>query len=163
MFGKTFKLPFTLLGIPVLLDITFLIILPLLAWLIGSNVNAYARFMTETGIEGNWELLTVGWMPYALGLIAAIGLFVSVVVHELGHAYRRGEPATNMPAWIPDQRDRILRPNDGRLNWQQNTTKNPSETFADMFIAWVYRAWNTSPGNSDLVSDAQIWMNQQIP
>jgi hypothetical protein len=99
-------------------------------------------------------------------LIASLsnGIYgVRNVVHELGHAYRKGVPATNMPDNFPEDRERILRSNGiGPLNWQQNTAQNPSETFADMFIAWVYAAWNTDPANSGLVNDAQTWMNGQM-
>ena len=87
---------------------------------------------------------------------------VKNVVHELGHAYRKGEPSTNMPGWIVQRRSDILRPNDGTLNWQQNTAPTASETFADMFIAWVYAAWNTDPYNSGWVNEAQTWMNGQM-
>jgi Zn-dependent protease len=82
MFGKSYRLPFRLLGIPVLLDISFLIILPLLAWVIGRQVGAFAHMF---GLP-NSAALHSGYMPYVLGLIAAIGLFVCVVLHELGHA-----------------------------------------------------------------------------
>ena len=83
MFKNAFRLPFRLLGIPVYLDITFLIILPLLAWLIG---NQLGDFITLLELPIDAEPLLVGWMPYLLGLAAALALFVSVVIHELGHA-----------------------------------------------------------------------------
>jgi Zn-dependent protease/predicted transcriptional regulator len=82
MFRHALRLPFKLLGIPVLLDWTFIIVLPLLAWLIGRHVPEMAdRF----GIP-DARLLGVGYWPWVLGLIAAVGLFVSVLIHELGHA-----------------------------------------------------------------------------
>src|SRR5436190_8260142 len=80
--GRAIRLPFTLLGIPLLLDWSFLIVLPLLGYLIGSNVVHYAA---QFGIAGAETLDTPG-MRYALGLLAAIGLFVCVILHELGHA-----------------------------------------------------------------------------
>ena len=82
MFGRSYRLPFRLLGIPVQLDLTFLLILPLLAWLIGSQVPLFTRLF---GLPSG-PLEQRAWMPYALGLIAAAGLFVAVVLHELGHA-----------------------------------------------------------------------------
>jgi Zn-dependent protease len=80
--GRAIRLPFTLLGIPLLLDWSFLIVLPLLGFLIGSNVVHYAQ---QFGIAGAETLDTPG-MRYSLGLLAAIGLFVCVILHELGHA-----------------------------------------------------------------------------
>ena len=41
MFRTAYRLPFRLLGIPVHLDISFLLILPVLAWLIGRNIPLY--------------------------------------------------------------------------------------------------------------------------
>lgn len=83
MFKNAFRLPFRLLGIPLYLDVTFLIILPLLAWLIGSQLEAFI-LLTELPIDP--EPLTQGFTPYLLGLWAALALFISVVIHELGHA-----------------------------------------------------------------------------
>jgi Zn-dependent protease/predicted transcriptional regulator len=82
MFGRAIRLPFNLLGIPLLLDWSFLIILPLLAYIIGRQIGLIAP---QLGIE-EAQVLTLGWWPYLLGLIAALGLFVSVVLHELGHS-----------------------------------------------------------------------------
>jgi Zn-dependent protease/predicted transcriptional regulator len=78
--GRGVRLPITLLGIPLILDWSFLIVLPLMAYLIGSNVEVYARLF---GIPGA-DLL--GGARWILGLTAALGLFVCVILHELGHA-----------------------------------------------------------------------------
>ncbi len=85
MFKNALRLPFRLLGIPVYLDVTFLIILPILAWLIGAQLE---EFLLLTGLDEviAIEPLVTGATPYWLGLAAAIALFVSVVIHELGHA-----------------------------------------------------------------------------
>jgi Zn-dependent protease/predicted transcriptional regulator len=83
MFRRSYRLPFRLLGIPLRLDPTFLVVLPLLAWLIGSRVGAYVRLLRLPIDPGALEQ---GATPYALGLAAAVGLFGSVLVHELGHA-----------------------------------------------------------------------------
>ncbi len=83
MFRNTINLPFKLLGIPLKLDISFLLVLPLFAWLIGSRIPAYINLL---GLEIDPTSLQRGFTPYFLGLIAALGLFVSVVIHELGHA-----------------------------------------------------------------------------
>ncbi|RDI96224.1 CBS domain-containing protein [Meiothermus sp. QL-1] len=82
MFSRPIRLPFRLLGIPVSLDLSFLIVLPLLAFLIGSQLPLYLRLLQ---ISPSPELLQ-GPTPYLLGLLAALGLFLSVLVHELGHA-----------------------------------------------------------------------------
>jgi Zn-dependent protease/predicted transcriptional regulator len=82
MFRKAYRLPFTLLGIPVFLDVTFLIILPIFAWSIGRQVGLWAQRM---GVEDH-PSLHHAWVPYALGLVTAIGLFASVLIHELGHS-----------------------------------------------------------------------------
>ena len=86
MTGRGWKLPFKLLGIPLSLDPSFALVLPLFAWLIASQVPAYADLLTAVGIEIDGEVLARGITPYVLGLSAALGLFASVVVHELGHA-----------------------------------------------------------------------------
>ena len=83
MFNNTINLPFKLLGIPLKLDISFLLVLPLFAWLIGSQIPAYIDLL---GLEIDPANFQEGFTPYLLGLIAALGLFVSVVIHELGHA-----------------------------------------------------------------------------
>jgi Zn-dependent protease/predicted transcriptional regulator len=82
MFTRAIRLPLRLLGIPVSLDLTFLIVLPLFAFLIGSQLPVYLRLFQ---LQAPPELLQ-GAVPYILGLIATLGLFISVVIHELGHA-----------------------------------------------------------------------------
>lgn len=82
MFSRPIRLPFRLLGIPISLDLSFLIVLPLFAFLIGSQLPVYLRLLQ---ISAAPELLQ-GPAPYLLGLLAALGLFLSVLIHELGHA-----------------------------------------------------------------------------
>jgi Zn-dependent protease len=86
MMGRGWRLPFKLLGIPLSLDPSFALVLPLFAWLIASQVPAYAALLTTLGLEVDGEALARGATPYLLGLVAATGLFTSVVIHELGHA-----------------------------------------------------------------------------
>jgi Zn-dependent protease/CBS domain-containing protein len=83
MVQTVYRLPFRLLGIPVHLDLTFLLALPLLAWLIGTEVD---RFAEALGLGADSESLTQGIRPYVLGFFAAVSLFVSVLAHELGHS-----------------------------------------------------------------------------
>lgn len=87
MFGGAIRLPFRLLGIPVRLDTSFLLVLPLFAWLIANQLPSYLDLLRRTGfnVTGGDALLD-GATPYILGLIAALGLFTGVLIHELGHS-----------------------------------------------------------------------------
>ncbi len=80
------RLPFKLLGVPVLLDYSFLLILPLFAYLIGSQLGTYAQVLAAAGVHIDPSGLQQGVTRWVLGAAGAIGLFVSVLVHELGHA-----------------------------------------------------------------------------
>lgn len=100
MFQNAYRLPFRLLGIPLQLDITFLIVLPLFAWIIGSQLP---RFVELFNLPIDPAPLSVGFTPFLLGLLAALGLFVSVVVHELGHsvvARRYGVKVKSITLWL---------------------------------------------------------------
>lgn len=100
MLGPTYRLPFRLLGIPVLLDLSFLIVLPFLAWIIGTDLKAYIQWF---GLAVDANSLPAGATPYLLGLSAALGLFGSVLIHELGHAVvgrRYGVRVQNITLWI---------------------------------------------------------------
>lgn len=77
----------SLFGIPILIHWTFLIIIPLFAWIIGSQI-----LMTVGLISGlffvpiDMTYITAGWMPYILGTVVALGLFAGVLVHEIAHS-----------------------------------------------------------------------------
>ena len=87
MFNTSFRLPFKLLGIPIKLDFSFLIVLALFTYLIGSQVPAYIAMFGGDRLAGvDPQQFREGALPYILGFIAAVGLFASVLVHELGHA-----------------------------------------------------------------------------
>ncbi|MEX2536496.1 MAG: site-2 protease family protein [Trueperaceae bacterium] len=87
MFGGAIRLPFRLLGIPVKLDTSFLLVLPLFAWLIANQLPSYLVLLRRAGFDlSGASTLLDGVTPYILGLIAALGLFTGVLIHELGHA-----------------------------------------------------------------------------
>lgn len=83
MFKMAYRLPFTLLGIPIKLDATFLILVVLLTWIIGSQVGI---MVDAFNLPIDPQNLERGLTPYLLGLIAALGLVFSVLIHELGHS-----------------------------------------------------------------------------
>jgi len=91
-------------GIPIRLDITFLLVLPLFAWLIGSdvaNLTGVINGLFGTAIVP--DPLTVGSMQWILGSAAALGLFVGVLLHEFGHslvAMRYGYKIESITLWL---------------------------------------------------------------
>jgi len=91
-------------GIPIQLDLTFLLVLPLFAWIIGTQVAQTADLLNRslgTGLDP--ALLTGGSLVWVLGVVAAVGLFTGVVLHELGHsvvAIRYGFPIDSITLWL---------------------------------------------------------------
>lgn len=94
----------TVLGIPVRLNWTFLIVLPLFAYLIGSQVEMIADVMNEAlGAGIDPAALAGGLTPWILGLSAALGLFAGVLLHEFGHsvvAMRYGYEIESITLWL---------------------------------------------------------------
>ncbi|MBR1368579.1 peptidase M50 [Methanocalculus chunghsingensis] len=74
-------------GIPVRLHFTFLLVIPLFAWIIGSQIG-----LTVDLIEGIFDIpidrtiITQQYIPYLLGALVALSLFFCVFVHELAHS-----------------------------------------------------------------------------
>jgi Zn-dependent protease/CBS domain-containing protein len=91
-------------GIPIRLDITFLLVLPLFAWLIGTDVaNLTGVINSLFGATIAVEPLTGGSMQWILGSAAALGLFVGVLLHEFGHslvAMRYGYEIDSITLWL---------------------------------------------------------------
>ncbi len=77
----------TLAGIPVKLHWSFLLVIPLFAWIIGSQIELTTELIAVLfGVPIDMTLITVGFNPYILGTIVALGLFVGVFVHEMAHS-----------------------------------------------------------------------------
>jgi Zn-dependent protease/CBS domain-containing protein len=66
----------SVMGIPIKLHITFLIILPFIAF-------AFATSPWPLGFSNVSDI----WLRVALGLLGAIFLFACVLIHEIGHSY----------------------------------------------------------------------------
>ncbi|MFA4861463.1 CBS domain-containing protein [Methanoregula sp.] len=83
-----------LFGIPILIHYTFLLVIPLFAWIIGSQIISTTDMLKEIfQVPVDTTVITSGYMPYVLGTISALGLFFGVLVHELAHslvAQRKG-------------------------------------------------------------------------
>jgi Zn-dependent protease len=92
--------------IPIRVNVSLLVFLPVLAWLIGSGgqLTAYAGFIESlSGVPLDVADLRAGFTPWLVGTTAAVGLFVSVALHELGHSYvarRYGLHIESITLWI---------------------------------------------------------------
>nr|WP_303716010.1 CBS domain-containing protein [Methanoculleus marisnigri] len=76
-----------LAGIPVKLHWSFLLVIPLFAWIIGSQILLTTELIeTLFGVPINPTLITAGFNPYILGAVVALGLFVGVFIHEMAHS-----------------------------------------------------------------------------
>ncbi len=93
-----------LFGIPIKLNWTFLLVLPLFAFLIGSDVTTIAEVVNETmGAGIDVDALEAGMTPWLIGLASALGLFAGVLVHEFGHslvAMRYGYGIDSITLWL---------------------------------------------------------------
>ena len=73
--------------IPILIHYTFLLIIPLFAWIIGSQILLTADMLADLfSLPIDTTIITSGFMPFILGTIVALGLFFGVLVHELAHS-----------------------------------------------------------------------------
>lgn len=91
-------------GIPIKLGLSFLLVLPLLAWFIGSDIGQLITLLNGTlGTNLPKGPLSTGNTPFLLGIAAAVGLYVGVVLHELGHsavAMRYGYAIDAITLWF---------------------------------------------------------------
>ena len=84
----------TVTGIPIRVNITLVLFLPVIVWLIGGQVSSQqgAEIWVDllSGLSAHElspEQLQAGNTPWILGTLAAVGLFFGVTIHELGHAW----------------------------------------------------------------------------
>ncbi|AFZ73609.1 site-2 protease family protein [Natronobacterium gregoryi] len=96
----------TIWGIPIRINVSLLVLLPVLVYLIaeGDQIGIYASAIDALA-PATLEVapLEEGATPWLIGLAGAVGLFFSVAVHELGHAYaaRRYDIGTeSITLWI---------------------------------------------------------------
>jgi len=93
-------------GIPIKINVSLIVFLPILAWVIGSGtqIDTYAGIVdTFAPNPVDVSVLTAGSTPWVIGVAAAVGLFVSVAIHELGHAWmarRYGIGTESITLWL---------------------------------------------------------------
>jgi Zn-dependent protease len=77
-------------GIPIYLNLTLVLFLPVLAWLISrpEQITTYAGIIEAVaGQPLEADALTAGNTPLLIGAAGAVGLMGGVLVHELGHSW----------------------------------------------------------------------------
>ena len=74
-------------GIPVKIHWSFLLVIPLFAWIIGSQIVLTTELIRILfGVPIDATLIIEGFNPYILGTAVALGLFFGVFVHEVAHS-----------------------------------------------------------------------------
>jgi Zn-dependent protease/predicted transcriptional regulator len=77
----------SIFGIPIHIHYTFVLVIPLFAWIIGSQISVTVVMLQEIyKVPIDPTLITSGFMPYILGAVVSCGLFFGVLVHELAHS-----------------------------------------------------------------------------
>jgi Zn-dependent protease/predicted transcriptional regulator len=91
-------------GIPILIHYSFILVIPLFAWIIGSQITVTTDMLQGYfSIPIDTSLITEGFMPWILGTVVALGLFGGVLIHELAHslvARRKGIKINNITLMI---------------------------------------------------------------
>jgi len=76
----------SLFGIPVQLHFTFLLVIPLFAWIIGSQILATTALLSDIfGLPIDTSLITRIY-PMVLGTVVSLALFLGVFLHEMAHS-----------------------------------------------------------------------------
>ena len=142
----------SIVGIPIQLDLTFLLVLPLFAYLIGAQVEPVIEMLNTMGASLDVAALTEGFVPWLLGITAAVGLFVGVVLHELGHslmARRFGFPIESITLWLFGG---IAQFDEMPEDWKQElwiSLAGPAVSFALGALSYV--AFTTLPADGGVV------------
>ncbi len=93
-------------GIPIRLNITLVVFLPILAWLISreAQLSFYAEVVNGISPQTiDIAVIQSGSTPEIIGITTAIGLFVGVLLHELGHSWtarRYDVTISSITLWI---------------------------------------------------------------
>ena len=94
----------SVVGIPVRLNWTFLVVLPLFAAFIVWDLAGIVQVINGTfDATMDADRLADGSLPWILGLASALGLFVGVLLHEFGHslvALRYGYEIDSITLWL---------------------------------------------------------------
>ncbi len=105
-------------GIPLELDVTFLLVLPALAWLVAAQLDQLVGLLNGLlGLTIAAEAIAGGLRPLAVGFAAILGLFVGVFLHELGHsvvAMHYGYGVDSITLWLLGG---IAQPAEQPRNW----------------------------------------------
>ncbi len=75
----------TIMGIPIKLHITFLLIIPVFGYIFANNPSSFG-----------FADVPSAWLRYGLGISVAVLLFICVLLHELGHSYVAKKHGTNI-------------------------------------------------------------------
>ena len=82
----------SLFGIPIYIHWTFLVVIPLFAWIIGTQIALTVGLITGSynfvfgwlhPFEIDTSLFAIGLYSYILGALIALGLFGGVLIHEM--------------------------------------------------------------------------------
>lgn len=77
----------SIFGIPIYIHYTFILVIPLFAWIIGSQIAVTTGMLRDLYLVPiDPTLINGGFMPYILGAVVSLGLFFGVLVHELAHS-----------------------------------------------------------------------------
>ena len=90
-------------GIPIEVDLSLLLVLPLLVYAIATSVETSVALLNIAGARIDPTGLSMGATPWLLGVVAALGLFGGVLVHEFGHALvalRLGYGVDSISLWL---------------------------------------------------------------